>query len=248
MRKQFKGFILGVLFMALLIPTVGVLANTVTQSIDVQFRNIRIFMDGDELIPRDGAGNQVQPFMFAGTTYLPVRAIADAFGKNVSWDSANGFIHLNTPERTGIANQNIITGGTNFRSATDHPSVQTVPSNMDGRTFSSSVQFHTRPDRPAADQRAWVEANLGGNYSTLNATIGRMGTLETRSEFTATITFIGDGRTLDTFTIDANDPYSFDVSVNVSGVNTLRIETVTTPEPGGRHVVQVTAIGGFFYP
>jgi hypothetical protein len=42
----------------------------------------------------------VEPFVSDGTTYLPVRAIADALGKNVSWDNATKSVYIDDASAT----------------------------------------------------------------------------------------------------------------------------------------------------
>jgi hypothetical protein len=242
---QVKGFIAGVVFTLLLTGTVA-LASTVTRTIEVHFRNIRIFMDGEELIPRDAAGNPVEPFMYGGTTFLPVRAVADAFDKVVSWDGDNAFIHLDTPVRTGFGQ--VTSTGTNFQSANQHPTVHTEPIVWPHRMFTSAVTFNSRPDSPGAGQQTWAESQLGGNYSTLNVTIGRVRPVDERDEFSAVITFIGDGRTLYTTNVSADNPDTFAVSLDVSGISLLRTEVTTTPAPNSQPIMQRLAIAGYLYP
>lgn len=85
--KQIKGFISGVVLTTLLFAgTMTVFAAT--QSIQVSFDNIKIAVDGKVITPKDVSGNTVQPFIYNGTTYLPIRAIGEAIGKEVSWDQA----------------------------------------------------------------------------------------------------------------------------------------------------------------
>ncbi|MEG1931470.1 MAG: stalk domain-containing protein, partial [Anaerovorax sp.] len=50
--------------------------------------------DGQQVTPKDVNGNVVEPFIMGGTTYLPVRAVADIFGKEVSWDSKNAIVQI----------------------------------------------------------------------------------------------------------------------------------------------------------
>ncbi len=58
------------------------------------YDNIKIFMDGEEVTPKDGNGQSVGSFIYNGTTYLPVRAVSNAIGKEVSWDGIEKVIYL----------------------------------------------------------------------------------------------------------------------------------------------------------
>ena len=73
MKDKTKGLVAGVLIGALGVSgMVG--AKSLTETIQVTYSNIKIFMDGEQLDPRDANGTQVEPFIYNGTTYLPVRA------------------------------------------------------------------------------------------------------------------------------------------------------------------------------
>ena len=60
------------------------------------YRDIRITLDGVELIPKDAEGNVVEPFILDenGTTYLPVRGVGSALGLEVGWDGATNTVTL----------------------------------------------------------------------------------------------------------------------------------------------------------
>lgn len=92
-KLQIKGFIAGIVLMVM-ISGVTVLANVRTESISVTFNNIRLVVNGDLITPRDGQGNVVEPFVWNGTTYLPVRAVADALGQDVYWDSSTTTVYI----------------------------------------------------------------------------------------------------------------------------------------------------------
>ncbi|MBE6572709.1 MAG: hypothetical protein E7656_10715 [Ruminococcaceae bacterium] len=65
-----------------------------TETIDVTYDNIQIVLDGKTIDPKDALGNKVEPFIYNGTTYLPVRAVGEAFGKEVSWDGATKTVYI----------------------------------------------------------------------------------------------------------------------------------------------------------
>jgi hypothetical protein len=44
--------------------------------------------------PRDAVGASVEPFIVNGTTYLPVRAIAEALGMKVQWDNSSKSVYI----------------------------------------------------------------------------------------------------------------------------------------------------------
>ncbi len=83
MNKTLKGYVLGLLTAAFVAGTVSYAAQ-----------NVKIIIDGQELIAKDASGNRVYPIIENGTTYLPVRAIANAFGKEVYWDGPNYTVYL----------------------------------------------------------------------------------------------------------------------------------------------------------
>ena len=57
-----------------------------TKKIEANYMGIRLVVDGKEVTPKDPNGNVVEPFASNGTTYLPVRAVSEALGKEVTWD------------------------------------------------------------------------------------------------------------------------------------------------------------------
>lgn len=72
----------------------GAGAATRTEMIKAEFANIKIVMDGAPITPKDANGNTVEPFIYNGTTYLPVRAVGSAIGKKVEWDANSKTVYL----------------------------------------------------------------------------------------------------------------------------------------------------------
>ena len=58
------------------------------RNIQAVFKNIKICVDGVEMTTRDTAGKEVEPFIYNGARYLPVRAVGEAVGKEVSYDGS----------------------------------------------------------------------------------------------------------------------------------------------------------------
>ncbi len=48
--------------------------------------HINIYYNGEEFIAKDANGERVYPILRDGTTYLPIRAVGELFGKTVVWD------------------------------------------------------------------------------------------------------------------------------------------------------------------
>lgn len=97
--KWMRGYIAGLLTALLvcgLAVTAGARTGKVTQELD--YRDIRVSLDGKVLDLRNAIGEKVEPFMFGGTNYLPVRALAEALGLNVAWDGKEVMVVLTTPE------------------------------------------------------------------------------------------------------------------------------------------------------
>ncbi len=85
MKKRLQGLVAGVLIGATVAGT-GVFAYT--NYIEAVYNNIRIVVDGKEV------HTDTEPFISEGTTYLPVRAVAEALGKPVYWDGPNYTVYI----------------------------------------------------------------------------------------------------------------------------------------------------------
>lgn len=92
-----KGVFAGMLT-AMLILSIGgtVFARVETVTQELIYNNIGVTLDGKRLDLRDAQGSAVEPFMFNGTNYLPVRAICEALGLNVDWNGSTNTIVLTT--------------------------------------------------------------------------------------------------------------------------------------------------------
>lgn len=62
------------------------------QDASITYAGIKIVLDGATIVPKDLDGQPAEPFLYQGTTYLPVRALANALGLTVDWE--DGIIRL----------------------------------------------------------------------------------------------------------------------------------------------------------
>ena len=93
MKKRLQGLIAGVVIGAILTSGV-VYSKNIQKAIDAVYMNVKLVIDGEEIIPKDVNGNVVEPFIYNGTTYLPVRAIGEAFNKDVHWDGETATVFV----------------------------------------------------------------------------------------------------------------------------------------------------------
>lgn len=101
MRKQLRGFVPGFITALLLVGLIGgAMAVTAQKQATLSYSDIKITLDGKAVTPTDASGNTVEPFGIDGTTYLPVRGIANALGLGVAWDGATQTVKLTSSGAT----------------------------------------------------------------------------------------------------------------------------------------------------
>lgn len=93
--QRAKDLVTGAIISALVVGvTPAALAKTGAANIPVQYSDIKVVVDGKEL------STSKEPFIYDGTTYLPLRAVAEAVGKEVSWDNAAKVAYLGAKPTT----------------------------------------------------------------------------------------------------------------------------------------------------
>lgn len=73
---------------AMALGTCTVSAANGTRNISATFRNIKIVVDGKQV------STSAEPFIYNGTTYLPIRAVGEAVGKEVTWNAETNTVYL----------------------------------------------------------------------------------------------------------------------------------------------------------
>lgn len=96
-RKQsIRGFLAGMLTTVLVLGTAtSALALSSPETIQCFMGGIKIFIDGQLQVPTDVTGKVVEPIIYNGTTYLPVRALTGMLtDKSVEWDSDTESVYI----------------------------------------------------------------------------------------------------------------------------------------------------------
>ncbi|MGB9834147.1 MAG: protease inhibitor I42 family protein [bacterium] len=80
-----------ILLVAMIAGTALVEASTGNKQIEVAYRDISILVNGNQI------SSDVEPFIFDGRTFVPIRFISEALGKNVTWDQSKYEVRIADP-------------------------------------------------------------------------------------------------------------------------------------------------------
>ncbi len=96
LNKQFKGFITGIAFtIAFLGMSNSAYAQSAIKTIKVAVGGIQIYVDGELKKPALANGRTVEPLIYEGTTYLPLKPLVGMLtDKEVSWDATTSSIYI----------------------------------------------------------------------------------------------------------------------------------------------------------
>ncbi len=77
------------------------LAQTITETIQVSYIGIKMYFNGVETTVKDTMGNETEPFVYRGTTYVPLAFVAENLGQSVLWVGESNSIYIGAvPEET----------------------------------------------------------------------------------------------------------------------------------------------------
>ena len=108
MRKV-KDLVTGVLIGSILTASLTVGAQTVITKINAEMRgDYNVTVDGNKL-----ELNGQYPIVYKGVTYLPLRVLGNAVGKDATWDSATKTVALGqaTPKEANLYNLKMVKSG-----------------------------------------------------------------------------------------------------------------------------------------
>lgn len=213
MKKQWKGFVAGILSAALIavMVTPG-LAALAGKTIQV-FTGVDIYIDDVKLNPKDANGNPVEVFVYNGTTYLPVRAVGEAVGKTVQWEGKTNSVYLgkHTGEKPAVWLKDLdyFTGMQFSTEATEKDNLGNMKENVilnkgtQGSTYNNVYK-------------------LNGQYSKISGTLFQRYNFRSWDYGKAKLEIYGDGKLLYSAIMGSGvEPIEF--SVDLRGVLELKV-------------------------
>lgn len=90
MRKRISSLFLGIVIGALIFGSA--VAYAYESQIYVSFLPLKYYFNGEQKFP---SGDQVG-FVYNGSTYVPLRFIAESLGQSVNWDGNTSSIFINS--------------------------------------------------------------------------------------------------------------------------------------------------------
>ena len=228
MKKTIKGYVAGFLTAVLLIALGTVAYAAVrTQTITVTYNNIRLVVNGELVTPRDARGNIVEPFLYGGTTFLPVRALADALGQQVHWDGATATVYVGqVPARAAVEVMLF-----------DRPHIavgNVAGFRAEGTHLSNMIRLWEN-EMSAIGDGGRISSNYVAYPLNMTATNFRATLHPPNDNGSPELTYriYGDGRLLYESPGMTSNVASMPIDIDVSGVVELRIEAVLILRGGG---------------
>ena len=209
--KKARCLILGlVVMMAFGAMAIPVVAAVIQKQITVA-TGVNIYVDDTKLNPTDVNGNPVEVFIYNGTTYLPVRSVAEAVGKPVLWDGKTRSVYLGKHD-------------------TDEPAVMLHELDY----FDRSSEFRTYRDVKdnlgnsydygfASRGSGWQTYNINGKYTKMKGKY--ILSYEYRdTNYENRFKVYGDGKLIYNSTVMTSGVFPIDFEIDLRGVLELKIE------------------------
>ena len=96
MTRKCLYFFAGILT-AIILGAISLSALAAGGMLTVTIHPIEIMVNGKTFHPKDVNGNEVMTFLINGTSYAPVRALAEAYGLEVGYDDTTNTAEVNRP-------------------------------------------------------------------------------------------------------------------------------------------------------
>ncbi|MCD8090542.1 MAG: NPCBM/NEW2 domain-containing protein [Clostridiales bacterium] len=209
--KRFMVFPAAIL--ALSLPAV---AKQAVETAELTFKNISVYADG-QLVDTTGA----EPFIYNGTTYLPVRAVAEALGKEVNWVGETSTVYLGAMPSAFVETDTLLEDMYSYNST--FSKVEHINKGADNKSnsYTSGCVFNCSSTGKTNENSA--EYSLNGKYSSLKGVIA-VPYVERNVQKTRVVKFYGDGELIYTSAELAKDSEPEPFELDLSDISVLKIQ------------------------
>lgn len=141
MKLHLKSTLIGLTMGTLIATQLPLLAAQGSKTLSVMFNNIKVSIDKQPVDFTTANGTKLEPFVYDGTTYVPLESIAKALGYSITSDPAQSSVTLSTSKQTPSVLTEFESNDTRA-SANVLPPTSTLTGNI-GAKDTSSPSDHT---------------------------------------------------------------------------------------------------------
>lgn len=223
MKKFISGFIIG----SLIFGSFGVFAAGTLKTIEVNYNISDIKINKVSKMPSDH--NQI-PFVYNGTTFVPLRFISESLGLDVKWEGSTRTVHIGEMEEAssvypgnGIDHMNYQSGYSGNKYEYKYNANKKIKDNI-GNEYSNYITLYIDSWAYTSSDEAWnyIEFPLNGQYSTFKTKVGITDDYK-ESKGTMTFEVLLDEKSVYTTTIKPGDMPS-DIDLNVKNANKITLK------------------------
>lgn len=149
---------LGLVSIILVSMTIGAFAASNLQEIKAYLnKGLKVKLNGEIFIPKDASGNVYYPITYNGSTYLPVRAVGEAVGLKVGFDSTDNAVLLGEASAT--------TGATTSGLSRSNPAAIGTTVKFTKKDIFDDYEATFRVDQVIRGDEAWTMVQAGNPYN-----------------------------------------------------------------------------------
>ena len=218
-KENMKSFFVGALAATMMTTMVVPAAASSMKNINVATGGIKVYVDGNLKVLKDAKGNTVEPMIYDGTTYLPLRACVGLVSdKEVAWDGKTESIYIG--KKPGAGQQSIA-----IDTLTPYSNWSSIRTGKDA-TFKVFKEEFTPFNKFVDGQRSSTIYKVDSKYSELNGyfVVDDYGKGVTKCTLEIySIDKYGEETLIDRYEgVHGDGP--IEVSTNISGCNFIKIQ------------------------
>lgn len=219
MKESLKSLTAGILIGALSVGGV-VGAKTATEYIEVSYNDIKVYKDNVLCELKDSNGTVIEPFIYNGTTYMPVRGTASLADMEVTWDGATKSVYL--WDEIPCDGTYLLDVCPPYATSSNYEAYL----QSEGKSFAMSGTKYSNGFK-LCDCEDYALFNLNSKYSNINFTIGHV---DGSGMQDTSVSFLVDGKLVKEVYVGMEDlPKTVSIPVNYG----LQLKIITSDLEGG---------------